>query len=141
MKGLPHDPVPGLCQFPQLPSTKDSGTPSPEPIPSAEMNSETCFSACTRSMPLPQEWLLEAIIFDNEGDKFRSHIEARGWEQNHIPILCKRATVARKSDQGDIKKSAPGGFYPLSTTRSEQKRGRRHCLDERGMPLYRSEVD
>ena len=82
-----------------------------------------------------------ARIFDNEGDKFRTHIEARGWEQDHIPIWWKRAMNARKSHQGDTKKSPPGGFYSLSTTRSEKKGGRRHCLDERGMPLYRSEVD
>ena len=68
----------------------------------------------------PKEWLLGARMFDNEGDKFRTHIKKRGWEQVHIPIWCERAMDARNRDQGDTKKSPPGGFYPLSTSRSEQ---------------------
>ena len=69
----------------------------------------------------PYQWPLEARIFDNEGDKFRSHIQARGWEQAHIPIWCQRAQAERKSDQGDTKKSLPGGFYALSTPKSDRK--------------------
>ena len=69
----------------------------------------------------PHQWPLEASIFANEGDKFRAHIQARGLEQAHIPIWCQRAQADRKSDQGDTKKSPLGGFYALSTPKSDRK--------------------
>ena len=75
-----------------------------------------------------KDWTLEARIFDNEGEKFRAHIEKRGWERTHIPIWFQTAIEARKRDQGGVKKSPPGGFYPLTTSRSEQKEAEENAL-------------
>ena len=75
-----------------------------------------------------KDWPLDARIFDNEGEKFRMRIHKRGWEKTHIPIWCQSAIEARARENGGVKKGPPGGFYPLTTSRSEPNEAVQNAL-------------
>ena len=75
-----------------------------------------------------KDWPLDARIFDSEGPKFRKHISKRGWTKDHIPIWCQDAIEARAKENGGIKKSPPGGFYRLTTSRQEPHEAMENAL-------------